>query len=104
MESLGLTYKLIAVKIKSKTLDQIYFMSQVFQEHSHCYDKREKWENENYENLFIFAATPSLSGRGGGGCNNPTPQLFPWQKFLKNFFIDTWVSGQRVGKLTVEQS
>ena len=42
MESLDLTYKLIALKIKSKTLDQIYFMSQVFQEHSHCYDKRKK--------------------------------------------------------------
>ena len=42
-------------------------MSQVFQEHSHCYDKRKKQENENYENIFIFAATPSLSGRRGGG-------------------------------------
>ena len=42
MESLDLTYKLIALKIKSKTLDRIYFMSQVFQEHSHCYDKRKK--------------------------------------------------------------
>ena len=42
MESLDLTYKLIALKIKSKTLDQIYFMSQVFQEHSHYYDKRKK--------------------------------------------------------------
>ena len=41
MESLDLTYKLIALKIKNKTLDEIYFMSQVFQEHSHCYDKRE---------------------------------------------------------------
>ena len=41
MESLDLTYKLIALKIlKSKTLDRIYFMSQVFQEHSHCHDKR----------------------------------------------------------------
>ena len=52
MESLDLTYKLIALKIKSKTLGQIYFMPQVFQENSHCYDKRKK-----YENLFIFAAT-----------------------------------------------
>ena len=41
MESLDLTYKLIALKIKNKTLDEIYFMFQVFQEHSHCYDKRE---------------------------------------------------------------
>ena len=40
-------------------------MSQVFQEQGHCYDKRKKYENENYENLLLFAATPSLSGRGG---------------------------------------
>ena len=31
----------------------------------------------------------------------PTPQLFLRQKVLKIFVIDTWVSGQRVGKLTV---
>ena len=42
MESLDLTYKLIALEIKSKTLERIFFMSQVFQEHSHCYDKRKK--------------------------------------------------------------
>ena len=91
--------------IKSKTLNRIYFMSQVFQEHSHCYDKRKKCEYENYENLFIFAATPSLSGQRGC-CNppTPTPQLFSLQKFLKTFFIDTLVSGQRVGKLTILQS
>ena len=59
----------------------------------------------NYENLFIFAATPSLSGQGGGGLlQPPTPQLFSLQKFLNFFFIDTWVSGQGVGKLTVWQS
>ena len=28
----------------------------------------------------------------------PTPQLFPRQKFMKIFFIDTWISGQKVGK------
>ena len=42
MESLELTYKLFDLKIKSKAPDQIYFISQVFQEHSHCYDKRIK--------------------------------------------------------------
>ena len=83
MENLDLTYKLIALKIKRKTLDQIYFMSQVFQEHSHCYDNRNKKENESYKKLSIFAATPSLSGLegGGGGCCNQPPQLFSWQKF-----------------------
>ena len=49
--------------IKSIAPNKIYFMSQVFQEHSHCYDKRKKQGNENDENLFIFAATPSLSGQ-----------------------------------------
>ena len=34
MESLDLTFKLVDLKIKSKAPDQIYFMSQVFQEHS----------------------------------------------------------------------
>ena len=57
MESLDLTYKLIALKIlKSKTLDRIYFMSQVFQEHSHCYDKR---KNKNMKITKIY-----LTGEG----------------------------------------
>ena len=77
MESLDLTYKLFGLKIKSKTPDQIYFMSQVFQEHSHYYDKRkDDKKNENYENLFIFAATPSFSGRRVGLLQSPNPQLF----------------------------
>ena len=76
MESLDLTNKLIALKIKSKTVDRIYFMSQVLQEHSHCYDKRKNKENENYENLLIFAATPSLSGGGGGLLQSPHPPNF----------------------------
>ena len=42
MESLDLAYKLVDLKIKSKAPDQMYFMSKVFQEHSHCYDKRKK--------------------------------------------------------------
>ena len=42
MESPDLTYKLLDLKIKSKAPDQIYFMFQVFQEHSHCYAKRKK--------------------------------------------------------------
>ena len=42
MESLDLTYKFIALKIKSKTLDGIAIMSQVFQEHMSLLDKRKK--------------------------------------------------------------
>ena len=62
MESLDLTYKLIAFKIKSKTLDQIYFMSQVFQEHSHYYDKR--------KNKKMKTTKMSL---GGGVATTPPP-------------------------------
>ena len=75
MESLDLTYKLITLTIKSKTLDRIYFMSQVFQEHNHCYDRRRKLENENYENfLFLLAPLPPQDGR----VNNlpPPPNFF----------------------------
>ena len=42
MESLDLTYNIVDLKVKSKAIDQIYFMSQVFQEHGHCYDKRKQ--------------------------------------------------------------
>ena len=42
MESLDLTIKLVDLKVKSKAPEKIYFMSQVFQEHSDCYDKRKK--------------------------------------------------------------
>ena len=47
MESLDLIYKLVDLKIKRKAPDQIYFVSQVFQEHSQCYDKKKKHENLN---------------------------------------------------------
>ena len=81
MESLDLTFKLMALKIKSKTLDRIYFMSHVLQEHSHCYDKRKNKENENYENLLFFAATPSLSGRGGVVAIPPPPNFLHGKNF-----------------------
>ena len=58
MESLDLTYNLVVLKIKCKAPDRIYVTSQVFQEHSHGYDKR---KNKKIMNLFIFAATHSLS-------------------------------------------
>ena len=55
--------------------------------------------------LFILAATPFLSGRGGVvAAPHPPPQLFLRQKNVEFFFIDTWVSGQRMGKKTKWQS
>ena len=74
MESFGLTYKLIALKIKSNTLDQIYFMSQVFQEHSHCYDKG-KNEKMKTTKIYLFLLPPAQDG--GGGRLFPTPPPTP---------------------------
>ena len=50
--------------------------------------KGKKYENENYKKLFIFAATPSLSGRGGGGglLQPPHPPTFFMAKLFENFF------------------
>ena len=36
MESFDLTHNLVDLKIKNKAPVQIYFMSRIFQEHSHC--------------------------------------------------------------------
>ena len=105
MESLDFAYKLVDLKIKSKAPGQIYFMSQVFQEHSHCYDKRKnKKTDENYENIFIYFCCYHFPLRTGWLHQPPDPKRFTRQKVLKIFFIDTWVSEQRVGKLTVWQS
>ena len=56
--------------------------------------------------IYLFCCHPLPSQDGGVVAPLPTPhpQLFPRQKFLILFFIDTWVSGQRVGKWTVWQS
>ena len=51
--------------------------------------------------LFLLPPLPSQDGEGGGGGGCCNPITFSTAKVFKNFFIDTWVSGQRVGKLTV---
>ena len=77
MGILDLTYKLIALKSKCKALDRIYFMSQVFQEHSHSYGKGKNKKRE-FRKFIYFSFHPSLSRRGGGGGegNNPPPTSF----------------------------
>ena len=88
MESLDLTSKLFDLKIKSKAPHQFYFMSRVFQEHSHCYDKIKKIRKpKNFTKIYLFLLPPLPSqdgGGGGGGCCNPAP--FPPTFFMaKNF-------------------
>ena len=56
MESLDLTYKLFNLKVKSKAPDQIYFMSQVFQEHSLFASLRielGKFKSKLFENRYL---------------------------------------------------
>ena len=104
MESLNVTYKLIALKIKSKILDRIYFMSQIFQDIVIVMTKG-KNKIMKTTKIYLFLMPPLTSQDGGGGLlQPPTPQLFSRQNLLKIFFINKWVSGQRVGKLTVWQS
>ena len=85
MESLDLSNKLIALKIKSKALDRIDFMSQVFQEHSHCYDKR-KNKKMKITKIYLFLLPPVPSQDGGGVVASPHPSTFFTVKtFLKIF-------------------
>ena len=93
MESHDLTSKLIALKIKSKALDQIYFMSQVFQEHSHCYDKIKKIRKLKLRKFIYFCCHPFP-------LRTPHPPSLFMVKLFEFFFIDTCVYGQRLGKLT----
>ena len=81
MEGLDLTYKLIALKIKSETLDRIYFMSQVFQKNSHYCDKRKNKKMKTTK-IYLILLPPLPFQGGGGGCCNPTsPNLFHGKTF-----------------------
>ena len=98
MESFDLTYKLIALNIKSKTLDQIYFMSQVFQ---NIVIVMTKGKNKKIKTtkLYLFLLPPLPSQDGGGGCciaAPPHPPTFFMGKiFEKNFhrYMSIWTKG-----------
>ena len=84
MENLNLTYYLVDLKIKNKAPVEIYFMSRVFQEHSHCYDKRKNKKNEVRKmNLFLL---PPLPSQEVFVVATSTLQLFSQQNFLNFFF------------------
>ena len=79
MESLDFPYKLLDLKSGSKDLTKSTLCLKYFRNIVTVMKKVIKNKNPNYKNLFIFAATPSLSGsgRGGGGrCNPPHPLTF----------------------------
>ena len=100
MESLDLTYKLIALKIKVKLLTEStlclkYFKNIVI---AMVMTKGKNREIKTTKVYFFFAATPSLLGRRGLLQPPPPPlQIFSWQKCLNIFFffIDAWVSGKK---------
>ena len=95
MEGLDLTYKLIALKIKSETLDRIYFMSQVFQEHSHYCDKRKNKKMKTTK-ICLFLLPPLPFQDGGGVVATPHPPTFFTAKLFENFFhryMDIWTKG-----------
>ena len=76
MESHDLTYKLIALKVKHLTKSTLclkYFKNIVI-----VMTKGKNQKIKIAKILFIFAATPSLSGRGGGGVvATPPPTGIP---------------------------
>ena len=76
MESLDLTYKLIALKIKSKTLDRIYFMFKYFRK---IVIVMTKVKNKKMKTTKIYLfLLPPLPPQDGGH--------FSRQKFLNFFF------------------
>ena len=99
MESFDLTCKLVDLKIKSKAPDQIYFISQVFQEHRHCYDKvKNKKIKIRKIYLFLLPLLPSQNGEwegggvGGGVVAAPLPATFFTAIFFHRY-MGIWTKG-----------
>ena len=83
MESFDLTYKLIALNIKSKTLNQIYFMSQVFQNIVIVMTKGKNKKMKTTK-IYLFLLPPLPSQDGGGFVNiaaPPPPNVFHGKNF-----------------------
>ena len=85
MEKLFLTYYLVDLKNKNKASVEIYFMSRVFQEHSHCYDKRKNKKNE-VRKMYLFLLPP-LPSQEVLVVAAPIPKLFSQQNFFEFLFF-----------------
>ena len=84
MESFDLTYKLIALNIKSKTLNQIYFMSQ------NIVIVMTKGKNKKMKTtkiyLFLLPPLPSQDGGGFVALQPPHPPTFFMGKIFQKKF------------------
>ena len=89
MESIDLTYKLVDLTIKGKAPDQIYFMSQVSEEHCHCYDKR-KNKKMKITKIYLFLLPPLPSQDKGLLQPPPPPPTFFTAKIFEFF---SWIHG-----------
>ena len=87
---------LITLKIKSKTLDRMYFMSQVFQEHSHCYNKKEKKNKKMKTTKTYLFLLPPLPFQDVGLLQFPHPPTFSTAKIFEKIFhryMGIWTKG-----------
>ena len=105
METLDLAYNLVYLKLKVEHLSKSTLCLKYFRNIDIVMTK-EKNKKIKIRKIYLVLLPflPSQDGEWSLQPPTPTPQLFSWQDFLKLFFIDTWVSGQRVGKLAKWQS
>ena len=73
MDSRDLTYKWFDLKIKSKAPDQIYFISQVFQEHIDIVMTKGKNKKIKITKIDLFLLPPFPSQDGGVVTAPPPP-------------------------------
>ena len=102
MESLGLTYNLIYLKIKSKSPVQIYFMSRVFR-NIVIVVTRGKNNKIKIRKIYLFLL-PNLPYQDGGGVLQPrTPNFFYGKIFeiIFHSYIGIWTKGGYINQMAI---